>query len=68
MLDTGSDDPNPQYTTSIEGGDSTKKIWVSWIYANAGTYNAKLIVDPEDKIKETDEANNEFEFTVVVEP
>ena len=42
------------------------KIWSSWIYANSGTYTAKIILDPDDNIRETDETNTEQTFTVDV--
>lgn len=65
-IDTGSSDTNPSYNIPNIEAATQMKVWSSWIYQNSGIYTAKIILDPDNNIRETDETNNEKTFTVDV--
>jgi hypothetical protein len=63
-INTGSSE-NPKYNITYLDAMSSIDVWASWTYPTQGTYNPKIIIDPQNKIPESNETNNERQFTVV---
>lgn len=65
-IDTNSSDKNPERRVPLLNASSSMKVYVSWTYSEIGNYDAKVIIDYDDEIPETDESNNEQSFIVNV--
>lgn len=63
-INTGSSE-NPKYNITYLDAMSSIDAWASWTYPIQGTYNPKIIIDPQNKIPESNETNNERQFTLV---
>jgi len=66
-IDTGSSDKDPERITpvSLSSGNFTR-AFMKWTYLNSGNYYPKVIVDPDNVVKESNENNNEEAISVKV--
>ncbi|MBW2992453.1 right-handed parallel beta-helix repeat-containing protein [Candidatus Woesearchaeota archaeon] len=65
-VDTGSSDSNPIGNIASIAPDQTITGYINWIYSTAGSYIARLIVDYDNSIEESDETNNEKQANINV--
>ena len=65
-IETGSSDPDPMYNIPSIEPKTSIDVWSFIVYSESGTYYPNIIIDPDNKIDETDENNNENKFTMEV--